>query len=216
MSKEKVICLTKLVPSGPAACSPLQSNVRPRSSPRDAHGMKFSPCRSSRWGFHPILPQPPDAVTKRLLINMLSETGSIALLRLSAGRAPVLLTQEVTLIWKHPVSKTAGATICQQHVRAACCAACSCLLCCLLLPMTGKETLPRLLKAALLQPSLATNPARKAASMLITHFQGQMKAEGCSAGIRKDKMHMGKEKHHSSFSSTPAQSEENEKSPVHN
>lgn len=77
----------------------------------------------------------------------------------------IVLSHEVTLIWKRPVSKTAGATICQRQARAACCAA----------------ALPRLPKGALFQLPPATNPERKAAGMLITDFQGQMRTDGCSA-----------------------------------
>lgn len=82
-------------------------------------GRNSPPCRSSHWGFHPIPPPLSvlDAGIKRLLINVPLETGFITLLHLSAG------VGSMSLIWKHPVSKTAGATICQQHVRAARCAA---------------------------------------------------------------------------------------------
>lgn len=79
---------------------------------------------------------------------------------------------------------------------------------CLLLPAPGDETLPRLLKGVLFQLSSATNPDRKAASVLITDFQGQTRTEECSAClllIGKDKMQGGKEKHHSIFSDAPAQ-----------
>lgn len=51
------------------------------------NGKKFSPVsiQSLEFSSHPPSSQPPDAVIKRLLINVLLETGFITLLHLSAG-----------------------------------------------------------------------------------------------------------------------------------
>lgn len=50
-----------------------------------------------------MLPRLSDAVNKRLLIKVPLETGFILLLHLSAAVGS-FLSQEVTWIWKHPMS----------------------------------------------------------------------------------------------------------------
>lgn len=81
------------------AHSPLQSNVWPHSCPPMQKEMKFSHALIQATGiFIPssLLTQLSDAVMKRLLINVPLETGFVVVVHLSAGRANVLLSQEVT------------------------------------------------------------------------------------------------------------------------